>query len=86
MIGDHSRQRNRWGWAVIGVRWVAGLIILAALGLAVLLATAWIVIILEVVKQRHLQLLRIARHDDVPADMQVIEAWRRRRAAAEAKP
>ena len=31
MIGDHSRQRNRWGWAVIGVRWVAGLLILAAL-------------------------------------------------------
>ncbi len=31
MIGDHSRRRNRWGWAVIGVRWVAGLVILAAL-------------------------------------------------------
>jgi glycosyltransferase 2 family protein len=31
MIGDHSRQGNRWGWAVIGVRWAAGLIILAAL-------------------------------------------------------
>ena len=60
-------------------------LILAALGVAVLLATVWIVVILEVVKQRHLQLLRIARHDDVPADMPVIEAWRRRRAAAGVK-
>ena len=51
------------------------------LGVAALLATAWIVIVLEVVKQRHLQLFGLARHDDTPADMPVIEAWRRRRAA-----
>ncbi len=60
-------------------------LILAGLGVAVLAATTWIVLVLEVVKQRHLQLLRIARHDDVPADMPVIEAWRRRRAAAGVK-
>jgi len=41
----------------------------------------WIVIVLEVVKQRHLQLFGLARHDDAPSDMPVIEAWRRRRAA-----
>jgi hypothetical protein len=48
-------------------------------------ATVWIVVVLEVVKQRHLQLFGLARHTDVPADMPVIEAWRRRRAAAEVK-
>ena len=53
----------------------------AGLGVAALVATAWIVIVLEVVKQRHLQLFGLARHDDAPADMPVIEAWRRRRAA-----
>jgi glycosyltransferase 2 family protein len=31
MIGDSSRQRQRWGWAVIGARWLAGLIVIAAL-------------------------------------------------------
>ena len=50
-----------------------------------LIATVWIVVVLEVVKQRHLQLFGLARHIDVPADMPVIEAWRRRRAAAEVK-
>ena len=50
-----------------------------------LVATVWIVVVLEVVKQRHLQLFGLARHTDVPADMPVIEAWRRRRAAAEVK-
>jgi UDP-GlcNAc:undecaprenyl-phosphate GlcNAc-1-phosphate transferase len=56
-------------------------LILAGLGLTALIATAWIVIVLEVVKQRHLQLFGLARHDDAPSDMPVIEAWRRRRAA-----
>jgi UDP-GlcNAc:undecaprenyl-phosphate GlcNAc-1-phosphate transferase len=60
-------------------------IILGLLGLAVIVATIWIVVVLEVVKQRHLQLFGFARHTDVPADMPVIEAWRRRRAAAEVK-
>ena len=60
-------------------------IVLGLLGLAVLVATVWIVVVLEVVKQRHLQLFGLARHADVPADMPVIEAWRRRRAAAEVK-
>lgn len=60
-------------------------LILAGLGVAVLAATAWIVVVLEVLKQRHLQLLGLARHDDSPADMPVIEAWRRRRSATEVK-
>jgi UDP-GlcNAc:undecaprenyl-phosphate/decaprenyl-phosphate GlcNAc-1-phosphate transferase len=60
-------------------------IILGLLALAALAVTVWIVVVLEVVKQRHLQLLRLARHDDVPADMPVIEAWRRRRAASGVK-
>jgi UDP-GlcNAc:undecaprenyl-phosphate/decaprenyl-phosphate GlcNAc-1-phosphate transferase len=60
-------------------------IILGLLGLAAIAVTLWIVVVLEVVKQRHLQLFGLARHDDVPADMPVIEAWRRRRAAAEVK-
>ena len=60
-------------------------LILAGLAVCALVATVWIVVVLEVVKQRHLQLLGLARHTDVPADMPVIEAWRRRRAAAEVK-
>jgi UDP-GlcNAc:undecaprenyl-phosphate GlcNAc-1-phosphate transferase len=60
-------------------------LILAGLGVAVLAATAWIVVVLEVLKQRHLQLLGLARNDDSPADMPVIEAWRRRRSATEVK-
>ena len=64
---------------------VGATIILALLGLAVIVATIWIVVVLEVVKQRHLQLFGLARHDDAPADMPVIEAWRRRRAAAGVK-
>jgi UDP-GlcNAc:undecaprenyl-phosphate GlcNAc-1-phosphate transferase len=60
-------------------------IVLVLLAVAALVATAWIVVVLEVVKQRHLQLFGLARHDDAPADMPVIEAWRRRRAAAEVK-
>jgi UDP-GlcNAc:undecaprenyl-phosphate GlcNAc-1-phosphate transferase len=64
---------------------VEATIILALLGLAVLIATVWIVVVLEVVKQRHLQLFGFARGNDVPADMPVIEAWRRRRAAAGVK-
>jgi UDP-GlcNAc:undecaprenyl-phosphate GlcNAc-1-phosphate transferase len=60
-------------------------LILAGLAVAVLVATAWIVVVLEVVKLRHLQLLGLARHDDTPADTPVIEAWRRRRAAAGVK-
>ena len=60
-------------------------LILAGLGLCALVATVWIVVVLEVVKQRHLQLFGLARHTDVPGDMPVIEAWRRRRAATEVK-
>ena len=60
-------------------------LILAGLGVAVLVATVWIVVVLEVVKQRHLQLFGLARQSDAPGDMPVIEAWRRRRAAAEVK-
>ena len=50
-------------------------LILGLLGVAALVATVWIVVVLEVVKQRHLQLLGLARDTDVPADMPVIEAW-----------
>ena len=59
-------------------------IILGLLGLAVIVATVWIVVVLEVVKQRHLQFLGCAPRR-LAADMPVIEAWRRRRAAAEVK-
>ena len=64
---------------------VGATIVLALLGFAVLVATVWIVVVLEVIKQRHLQLFGLARNDDAPADMPVIEAWRRRRAAAGVK-
>jgi UDP-GlcNAc:undecaprenyl-phosphate GlcNAc-1-phosphate transferase len=60
-------------------------IVLGLIALAVLAATVWIVVVLEVVKQRHLQLLGLGRRGDVPADMPVIEAWRRRRAPTEVK-
>ncbi|MDX6562259.1 MAG: UDP-GlcNAc:undecaprenyl-phosphate/decaprenyl-phosphate GlcNAc-phosphate transferase, partial [Gaiellales bacterium] len=64
---------------------VGATIVLGLLGLAVLVVTVWIVVVLEVIKQRHLQLFGLARHVDLPADMPVIEAWRRRRAAAGVK-
>jgi UDP-GlcNAc:undecaprenyl-phosphate/decaprenyl-phosphate GlcNAc-1-phosphate transferase len=64
---------------------VGATLILVGLGICALVATVWIVVVLEVVKQRHLQLFGLARHTDVPADMPVIEAWRRRRAAAGVK-
>ncbi len=70
-------------WHAQGDVNVGATIILALLGLAVLVATVWIVVVLEVIKQRHLQLFGFARGGDAPADMPVIEAWRRRRAAAE---
>jgi hypothetical protein len=38
-----------------------------------------------VVKQRHLQLFGLRGNQDLPADMPVIEAWRRRRASAGVK-
>jgi UDP-GlcNAc:undecaprenyl-phosphate GlcNAc-1-phosphate transferase len=60
-------------------------IVLALLGLCALGVTLWIVVVLEVVKQRHLQLFGLRRNDDAPGDMPVIEAWRRRRAAAGVK-
>jgi UDP-GlcNAc:undecaprenyl-phosphate/decaprenyl-phosphate GlcNAc-1-phosphate transferase len=71
----HTHNQVHWGATVI----------LGLLGLAVLVVTVWIVVVLEVVKQRHLQLFGLARHVDLPADMPVIEAWRRRRAAAGVK-
>ena len=64
---------------------VGATIILGLLGLAVLVATVWIVVVLEVLKQRHLQLFGLARNADAPADMPVIEAWRRRRSETEVK-
>ena len=64
---------------------IGATLILAGSGSRRSRSTLWIVVVLEVVKQRHLQLFGLARHDDVPADMPVIEAWRRRRAAAEVK-
>jgi UDP-GlcNAc:undecaprenyl-phosphate GlcNAc-1-phosphate transferase len=60
-------------------------IVLALLAVCALLVTAWIVVVLEVVKQRHLQLFGLRRNEDLPADEPVIEAWRRRRAAAGVK-
>ena len=51
----HTHNQVHWGATIV----------LGLLGLAVLVATVWIVIVLEVVKQRHLQLFGLARHADV---------------------
>ncbi len=72
-------------WRTHGEVHLGPTIALAALGFAALLATVWIVVVLEVLKQRHLQLFGLARGADIPADTPLIETWRRRRGAAGVK-
>ena len=52
--------------------------LLLLLGLLALAVTVWIVVVLEVLKQRHLQLFGFGRSRDTPGDTPLIELWRRR--------
>ena len=52
--------------------------LLVLLGIAALAVTVWIVVVLEVLKQRHLQLFGVGRRRETPGDTPLIELWRRR--------
>ena len=63
--------------------WDAGLTaLLVVVSLAAVAVTLWIVLVLEVIKQRHLQLLGFGRRRETPGSTPAIELWRRRDAEA----